>query len=586
MNILGLNAYHGDASAVVCTGATLACAVEEERFSRLKHQAGFPAQAARHCLAAAGMHAGDIDHVAISRDPSAHIHRKLMFALSKGHSLSAIRDRLWNVAQQRDLKTTLVEALDVEDSRVKAQVHRVEHHRAHMASSFFVSPFEKAALLSIDGFGDFVSTMWGVGCGNKIQTEGWVEFPHSMGLLYTAITQYLGFPKYGDEFKVMGLAPYGEPEFLDRLRKLVKPTAKGGFELDLSYFVHHRDGVNMTWDSGAPTIGDVFSSKLEQEFGPRRDPGEPMGPKAQNMAASLQALLEEIVLELLRTLAAKTGATDLCLAGGVALNCTMNGKILSETPFTRVYIQPAAYDAGTALGAALYVKHQVLGAPRDFVMDHVYWGLEYSREACRAALDAKGLQYRELPDEVLAEEAAAAIAEGNIVGWFQGRFEWGPRALGNRSIVCDPRNASMKDHLNHRIKHRESFRPFAPSVLEERSGDWFEQAGESPFMLMTCQVRREKQAIVPAITHVDGTARQQTVSRTTNPKYWQLIHAFERKTGVPVVLNTSFNENEPVVNTPEEAVSCFLRNDMDVLALGPYLVHGTHRTQCPPVGGP
>jgi carbamoyltransferase len=571
MNILGLNAYHGDASAVVCTGATLACAVEEERFSRLKHQAGFPAHAVRHCLTAAGMGADDIDHVAISRDPSAHIHRKLMFAFSKGHSLSAIRDRLWNVAQQRDLKSTLVDALDVDASRVRAQVHRVEHHRAHMASSFFVSPFDKAALLSIDGFGDFVSTMWGVGCGNKIQTEGWVEFPHSMGLLYTAITQYLGFPKYGDEFKVMGLAPYGEPEFLDRLRPLVTPTAKG-FELDLSYFVHQRDGVNMTWESGAPAIGDVFSAKLEQVFGPRRDPREPIGPAHQNMAASLQALLEEIVLDLLRKLAAGTGATDLCLAGGVALNCTMNGKILAETPFKRVYIQPAAYDAGTALGAALYVKHQVLGAPRDFVMDHVYWGLEYSREACRAALDAKGLPYRELPDELLADEAAASIADGHIVGWFQGRFEWGPRALGNRSIVCDPRTASMKDHLNHRIKHRESFRPFAPSVLEERSGEWFEQGTESPFMLMTCQVRREKQSIVPAITHVDGTARQQTVSRKTNPKYWQLIHAFERKTGVPVVLNTSFNENEPVVNTPDEAVSCFLRNDMDVLALGPYFV--------------
>jgi carbamoyltransferase len=572
MNILGLNAYHGDASAVVCTDATLACAVEEERFSRLKHQAGFPAHAVRHGLAAAGMRADDIDHVAISRDPSAHIHRKLMFAFSKGHSLAAIRDRLWNVAQQRDLKSTLVDVLQVDASRVKAQVHRVEHHRAHMASSFFVSPFEKAALLSIDGFGDFVSTMWGTGCGNKIQTEGWVEFPHSMGLLYTAITQYLGFPNYGDEFKVMGLAPYGEPEFLDRLRHLVKPTAKGGFELDLSYFVHHRDGVNMTWESGAPTIGDVFSAKLEQEFGPRRDPREPIAATHQNMAASLQALLEEVVLDLLRRLAANTGATDLCLAGGVALNCTMNGKILNETPFTRVYIQPAAYDAGTALGAALYVKHHVLGVPRDFVMDHVYWGLEYSAEACRAALDARGLRYRSLPDDLLADETAALIADGQIVGWFQGRFEWGPRALGNRSILCDPRSAAMKDHLNLRIKHREGFRPFAPSVLEERSSEWFEQGTDSPFMLMTCHVRRDKQSIVPAITHVDGTARQQTVSRQTNPKYWQLIHAFERKTGVPVLLNTSFNENEPVVNSPDEAVSCFLRNDMDVLALGPYLV--------------
>jgi len=572
MNILGLNAFHGDASVALFSDGQLSVAMEEERFSRLKHQAGFPALSAQQALQYAGLSAGDLDHIAISRDPSAHIHKKLMFALSQGPRLAVVRDRLTNVSRIRDVKSLLAESLGVDEAAIRAPVHRVEHHRAHMASSFFVSPFERAALLSIDGFGDFVSTMWGRGCGNKIEAEDWVEFPHSMGILYTAITQYLGFPKYGDEFKVMGLAPYGEPEYLDRLRKLVRVKPNGGFELDLSYFVHHSDGVNMTWESGAPMIGDVFSSKLEREFGRRRQPGEALDARHHNLAASLQALLEEVVLGLLRIVAAKTKLTDVCLAGGVALNCTMNGKILSETPFERVYIQPASYDAGTSLGAALYVKHQTFGAPRDFVMDHTYWGLDYSREACRAALDAKGLAYRELGDDALAEAAADLIAQGNILGWYQGRFEWGPRALGNRSIVCDPRNASMKEHLNSRIKHREGFRPFAPSVLEERAGDWFEMAGASPFMLMTCQVRHEQQSRVPAITHVDGTARQQTVSKATNPKYWGLIHAFEKKTGVPVVLNTSFNENEPVVNTPEEGVACFLRNDMDALVLGPFLV--------------
>jgi carbamoyltransferase len=571
MNILGLNAYHGDASAALLVDGRLTAAAEEERFTRLKHQAGFPSLAVQHTLRHAGLAATDLEHVAISRDPSAHIHRKLMYAVTQGPSLATIRNRLWNVSKLSDVKTMVAEAAGVEESALAATVHRVEHHRAHLASSFFVSPFERAALLSIDGFGDFVSTMWGAGCGNKIGVEGWVEFPHSMGLLYTAITQYLGFPHYGDEFKVMGLAPYGEPEYLDRLRSLVRVLPGNGFELDLSYFVHHNEGVNMTWDSGAPTIGDVFSARLERDFGPRRHPAEPLEARHRNIAASLQSLLEEVVLGLLRTLAEKTKLKDLCLAGGVALNCTMNGKIQAETPFERVYIQPAAYDAGTSLGAALYVRHQLLGAPRDFVMEHTYWGLEYSPADCRAALDAKGLAYRELSDPVIAEETAALIAAGNIVGWFQGRFEWGPRALGNRSIVCDPRNASMTAHLNQRIKHRESFRPFAPSVLEERAGDWFDQADASPFMLMTCQVKRDKQRLVPAITHVDGTARQQTVSRATNPKYWSLIHAFERRTGVPVVLNTSFNENEPVVNSPEEAVACFLRNDMDVLALGPYL---------------
>jgi carbamoyltransferase len=572
MNILGVNAFHGDASVALFANGQLATAMEEERFTRLKHQAGFPGLSAHHALVSAGLSAADLEHVAISRDPSAHLHKKLMFALSQGPRLAAVRDRLTNVSRIRDVRRLLAEALGVEESTIGAQVHRVEHHHAHMASSFFVSPFERAALLSIDGFGDFVSTMWGRGCGNKIEVEDWVEFPHSMGILYTAVTQYLGFPKYGDEFKVMGLAPYGEPEYLDKFRQLVRVKPNGGFELDLSYFIHHSDGVNMTWESGSPTIGDVFSPKLEREFGRRRRAGEPLEQHHHNMAASLQALLEEIVLGLITKIAQKTGLKDLCLAGGVALNCTMNGKILSETPFERVYIQPASYDAGTSLGAALYVKHQLFGAPRDFVMDHTYWGLEYSRQACRAALDAHGLAYRELCDEALADAAAALIADGKILGWFQGRFEWGPRALGNRSIVCDPRNASMKDHLNRRIKHRESFRPFAPSVLEERAGDWFDMTGRSPFMLMTCQVRREQQANVPAITHIDGTARQQTVSKATNPKYWALIHAFEQKTGVPVVLNTSFNENEPVVNTPEEGVACFLRNDMDVLALGPFLV--------------
>ena len=572
MNILGVNAYHGDASAALFTSAGLSCAMEEERFSRLKHQAGFPAAAIRHSLKYGGLDARDLAHVAISRDPSAHLHRKLLFALSQGPRLSAVRDRLTNVSKIRDLRPTLAEALGLDESAIAAQVHRVEHHRAHMASSFFVSPFERAALLSIDGFGDFVSTMWGRGCGHKLEIDGWVEFPHSMGLLYTAITQYIGFSKYGDEFKVMGLAPYGQPEYLDGLRKLVARRADGSFALDLSYFVHHSDGVNMTWENGAPTIGQVFSPKLEQTFGRKRLAGEPLEARHRNMAASLQALLEEVVLDLLRKIADRTGLKDLCLAGGVALNCTMNGKIVRETPFERVYIQPAAYDGGTALGAALYVKHHVLGAPRDQVMDHTYWGLDYSPEACRTALDAHDLKYRELPDETLASEVAALVANRQIVGWYQGRFEWGPRALGNRSIVCDPRDPGMKDHLNHRIKHRESFRPFAPSVLEERAADWFEDGSPSPFMLMTCQVRQEQQSRVPAITHVDGSARQQTVSRRTNPKYWALLHAFEKQTGVPIVLNTSFNENEPVVNTPDEAVACYLRNDMDALALGPFLV--------------
>src|SRR4051812_15218300 len=313
MNILGLNAYHGDASASLFVDGRLSSAMEEERFSRLKHQAGFPSLAIEQSLRYAGLAATDLDHIAISRDSNAHLHKKLMFALSKAPSLSMLRNRLTNASKIRDVKSSVAELAGVDEARLRAEVHRVEHHHAHMASAFFASPFERAALLSIDGFGDFVSTMWGTGCGNKIEVDSWVEFPHSMGLLYTAITQYLGFAKYGDEYKVMGLAPYGEPEYLDAMQTLVRVTPKGGFELDLSYFVHHSEGVNMTWESGSPTIGDVFAPKLEQLLGPRRKPGEPLDTKHQNIAASLQAMLEQVVLGLLRQLATKTGLKDLCM---------------------------------------------------------------------------------------------------------------------------------------------------------------------------------------------------------------------------------------------------------------------------------
>ncbi len=569
--ILGLNAYHGDASAVLLSEKGIECAAEEERFSRLKHTAGFPGLAARACLAHNSTRLTDVEHVAISRDPTAHLHRKVLFALSHRHDLHAVGDRLNNMFKLRELTARLAEAFDEPPSAVRARVHRVEHHRAHMASSFFASPFERAALMSLDGFGDFVSTMWGTGEGNRIQVKGRVEFPHSLGILYTAITQYLGFPKYGDEFKVMGLASYGEPEFADAIRSMVRANARH-FALNLDYFIHHSDGVSMTWAKGSPTLGDVFSPQVEKLLGPRRRPGEPLERRHENIAASLQAVLEEVVLAMLRDLAARTGLKDLCMAGGVALNCTLNGKIRQQTPFERVYIQPAAYDAGTALGAALYVRHQVLGQPRDLVMNHCYWGLEYSPGACRAALDESGLQYEELPEDVLVERAAEQVAEGRILGWYQGRFEWGPRALGNRSIVCDARNPRMKDILNSRNKHREAFRPFAPSALEETASKYIELDGPSPFMLLTCGVRPAQRDAIPAITHVDGTARVQTVDCATNPRYWKLLKAFERQTGVGVVLNTSFNENEPIVNTPQEAINCFRRNDMDVLVLGPFLV--------------
>jgi carbamoyltransferase len=480
----------------------------------------------------------------------------------------------------------------------------VEHHKAHLASSFFVSPFDEAALLSVDGLGDFASTMWGIGAGSKFQVQGSIAFPHSLGIYYTALTQYLGFWKYGDEYKVMGLGSYGEPEYQDRFHELVKLDGRLGFSLGLDYFVHHKTGPEMTWSDGEPILGKLYGDHLVKQLGSARRADEPIEQRHRNIAASMQARLEDAVLTMLNKLHGLYGVKKLCLAGGVAFNCVANGKIFTNTPFEEVYIQSAAGDAGLAIGSAFYVWHQVLGRPRSFEMKHSYWGPEFDDEVIGKALRAKGMEpgaassesefrgqmsevsrsapavtgppssvtISELPDEELCRLTAAKIAEGKIVGWFQGRMEWGPRALGNRSIVADPRRADMKGILNSRIKHRERFRPFAPSVLAERVGDYFEETHPSPFMLMAYKVKPEKRPVIPAPTHVDGTGRLQTVTREENPLYWTLIKEFENLTGVPVLLNTSFNENEPVVCTPKEAVDCFLRTKMDVLAIGKYLV--------------
>jgi len=569
--ILGINAYHGDASAAIIKDGELITAVEEERFNRKKHCAGFPTVAIRYCLEAANISPDQLDHVGISRDPSAHLHKKILFSITRLPNLSGlISERLANAARLLDLRQELARALAV-PAEFRAQFHKVEHHKAHMASCFLVSPFERAAILSIDGFGDFISTMWGVGEGAGIKVLGHVEYPHSVGIVYTATSQYLGFPKYGDEGKVMGLAPYGRSRYLEQFREIVR-TDNGRFKLNLDYFRHHSEGVDMTWDEGSPTIGRIFSDKFVEAFGPARSAGEPLGSLHEDIAASLQARLEEVSFHILRQLHEQTRADQLCVAGGVAFNSVMNGKIPLHTPFRQVYLQPAAGDAGTAVGVCYYIYNILLQHPRSFVMEHAYTGPEFANGRIERVVKGSGLQYRELSNSELTWAAAQAIADGNIVGWFQGRMEFGPRALGNRSIVVDPRRAEMKDILNARIKKREPFRPFAPSILEERVGEYFEQTHPSPTMLMVHQVRKEKRDLIPAVTHVDGSGRLQTVSRNTNPIYHQLISDFEQLTGVPVVLNTSFNEDEPIVCTPEEALSCFQRTRMDVLFLGNYML--------------
>ncbi len=567
MDILGINAFHGDASAALLVDGDLMFAAEEERFNRIKHCAGFPALAISACMERRDPK--ELLHVAISRDPRAHFWRKLLRVATRPNHWGRMRSRASN-----NLRVARV-GREIEATGIRlngrSRIHYVEHHRAHLASAFFASPFEEAAIVSVDGFGDFSSVMWGIGRGNEIKVLGSVRFPHSLGIFYTAFTQFLGFPKYGDEYKVMGLAAYGMPVYRPQVNELMR-TVDGECRLNLDYFTHHTSGVTMTWDQGEPTLGPVFSKKMIQIFGPPRIPRSEILSDHAHLASSVQAVLEENYFALLNTVYQRTRQKRLCLAGGVALNCAANGKIFEKTPFQEIYIQPAAHDAGTSIGAALYVYHQILGCPRSFVMRHVYCGPEYGESEIQNSLERDGLVYRYGEERELIDRTAREIADGKIVGWFQGRMEFGPRALGNRSILADPRRQEMKDILNRRIKYREPFRPFCPSILVEATSEYFETDYPSPFMVMAYKIKPEQRDRIPAVTHGDGTGRLQTVERDVNPLYWRLIKRFEELTGVPVLLNTSFNENEPIVNTPAEAVDCFMRTQMDVLVMGPFLL--------------
>lgn len=613
MYILGINGYHGDAAAALIKDGRIVAAVEEERFNRIKHCAGFPIRSIEYCLSAAGIGIEQVEHVGISRDPSAHLHKKVLASVQRaakgivgsrqqdagsrqvvaieleetdrmsalpepngnGHGpgiLQQISDRLRNAARVRDLNEDLAKGLGVSKSTLRAQFHNIEHHRAHLASSFFVSPFDQAALLSLDGFGDFISTMWAVGEGNSIEVLGQVEYPHSLGIVYTAATQFLGFPQYGDEGKVMGLAPYGRPRFIEVFREMVRTEQNGQFRLNLDYFRHATEGVDMSWNDGSPLIGKIFSDEFARAFGAPRRPHDVLTDRDRDLAASLQLRLEEVAFHLLNHLHQETGLTDLGLAGGVAYNSVMNGKILLNTPFRRIFVQPAAGDSGTALGVCYQIWNQLLKQSRGEVMEGSYTGPEFKDEEIIAELRRSDLKFETYKDQEVTERAARDIAAGAIAGWFQGRLEFGPRALGNRSIVVDPRRAEMKEILNERIKKREPFRPFAPSILAEHVGEYFEQTHPAPTMLMVYQIKPERRAEIPAVTHVDGSGRLQTVAKEVNPRYYQLIEEFYKLTGVPVVLNTSFNEDEPIVCSPRDAIECFVRTRMDVLYLGNHVV--------------
>jgi len=575
--ILGINAFHGDSSACLVRDGELVAAAEEERFRRIKHWAGFPSESIAYCLAQAGISLSDVSHVAINQDSRASLGRKMLYTLTHLPSPALVLDRLRNKSRRDSLQTHLAKAFPGQSFR--GQLHAVEHHLAHLSSAFHVSQFDEAVAVSVDGFGDFASAAWGVGHGTKIAVQGRVHFPHSLGIFYQALTQFVGFPHYGDEYKVMGLAPYGEPKFLEQMRQIVHLQQDGSFKLNLKYFRHHREKITYEWDNGIPAFSELFSPELQELLGPARGKDDPLEQKHKDIARSVQAMYEEAFFHLLNTLHATHKLDAVAVAGGCGMNSVANGKIALKTPFRQVYVQSAAGDAGGAIGAAYSVWHQ-LGGARSFVMDHAYWGPEFSNSVTGQLLSQRskdlsdqGCSVEQITDEAeLCQRTASSIADGQVIGWFQGRMEWGPRALGNRSILGDPRRSDMKDILNLKIKRRESFRPFAPSVLRESVPEWFEQDADVPFMMQVFQIRAEQRPRIPAVTHVDGSGRLQTVSSGTNPLYHKLIDAFRELTGVPMVLNTSFNENEPVVCRPEEALDCFLRTKMDVLVLGNWMV--------------
>ena len=566
MYILGLSAFYHDSAAALIKDGDLLAAASEERFTRKKHDPDFPAHAIRYCLRQGGIEAKDLDYIGFYDKPFVKFERLVstyldFFPRGLSSFVKAIpvwlREKMW-------IKTRIQEELG-EDKEILFS----EHHLSHAASAFLVSPFREAAILTVDGVGEWSTATRGVGRDTQIELYHEIRFPHSLGLLYSAFTYYLGFKVNSAEYKVMGLAPYGEPVWYDKIRQLIDIKDDGSFTMDMRYFAYPY-GLVMT------------NRRFDDLFGGPPFPRETKPTKKQmDLAASVQKVTDEIMLKLAHTLHRETGMKQLCLAGGVALNCVANGHILRQCPFEDIWIQPAAGDAGGAVGVGFYIWNTVLGHPRTCTMRTAYYGPEYTADQIRAFLDSAGAKYSEFERERLLDETARLIDEQNVVGWFQGRMEFGPRALGSRSILGDARSPEMQSVMNLKIKFRESFRPFAPTVLLEKTSEWFEfdaTKHESPFMLLVCQVRPDRyvngKSMIPAVTHVDGSARLQTLRREDNPLYYDLIRKFDERTGCPVIINTSFNvRGEPIVCTPKEAYTCFMRTNMDALVMDRFVLY-------------
>ncbi|MDC3342212.1 carbamoyltransferase [Candidatus Pelagibacter sp.] len=581
MKIIGINAFHADSSACLIIDGKLISAVEEERFNRIKHWAGFPLESIKYCLRESNLNLSDIDHISINIDPKANYFKKILFLIKHRPSLKLIFNRFKKKKKYNSIREILNKEFN--GSNFNGQINNIEHHYAHLSSAFHVSPFEESCILSVDGFGDFASTAWGYGKNNKIKIDNKIHFPHSLGIFYQALTQFLGFKNYGDEYKIMGLAPYGKPTYVNQLRKILVTKPNGNFELNLDYFKFHKENFNYRWENGKVEIEDLYTDKIKTLLGPERIQGEDLTNFHKDLAHSTQKIYEEAFLNILNNLYDKYQNDNLCIAGGCGMNSVANGKIRDNTKFKNIYVQAAAGDAGGAIGAAFATHYKISNKKRVFKMKHAYWGTSFNDNQILDCLkkNEKIIENQKCSFKLISKNnelnkiVANDISEGKVVGWFQGKMEWGPRALGNRSILGDPRRSDMKDILNLKIKRRESFRPFAPSILREHVSDWFENDDDVPFMMKVYQIKEDKRKNIPAVTHVDGSGRLQTVYQETNKKYYDLINEFYKLTNVPLVLNTSFNENEPIVSSPEEALSCFLRTKMDTLVMENYIIKRT-----------
>ena len=570
--VLGINSAHGDAAAALVGEQGLIAAIAEERINRKKHCGGFPALAVEEVLRIGGARPEDLTDIAVARDPGANLAAKLAFmARNPGIGVARAMSRFKVHREVRATKDIFAEAMGARSDRIRARFHQIEHHLAHVASSYFCSPFERATGLSIDGSGDFASSLLATCEGPQIKVHRRVVLPHSLGVFYTALCQFIGFERFGEEYKVMGLSAYGVNRFAPEMKQIVRVDPSTGLELNLRFFRHHLIASSMDMsDDGEVMIPQLWSDQLISLFGPPRRRKDPLTERDNDLAASLQIRFEEVYLEMLAHAVDKTGIRDVALAGGSVLNSVGNGRMITERTVDRAYFHPAASDDGTAAGAALQVMFGVHAVPRAGALTHAYLGTEWDDAAIEAALLGAKLPYRKLTRHELLATAAGALSQGKIVGWFQGREEWGPRALGNRSILCHPGWPGMKATLNARIKNREPFRPFAPAVRIEKLSTCFHGSHEVPFMNVVYRVRAEWKERLAAVTHEDGTGRVQSVRHEDNALYYDLISSFEAKTGIPVLLNTSFNENEPVVHRPEEAIACFSRTRMDALGIGPF----------------